>query len=304
MKKNLHIIIISVIFSIILWISISLSNDYYTTVQIPIRLINFPKGYTTGTSIPNDISVKLKGKGWKLITVELGVESNYLIPVRKKVGKITVNLYNYLVENHWLSSNVEVINISPDTLSFFVEKTVKRKLPIVTALNLDYKAGYGLASPVKIAPDFTLVTGPASYLKAMKEVPTEDISMENLDNKIIKQIPLKNIPGMKYQTGKVLVTLDVEKIVDRNIDNLFVKVIDVPKDRNVILLPGRITVTIRGGVEILGRINTSDFNAFVNYREVVLDTLGSVSPHVDIPPNVSLLSVKPERLGYIIKKFN
>ena len=122
MKKNLHIIVISVIFSIILWVSISLSNDYYATFQIPIKLVDFPNGFATGTPLPEDISVKLKGKGWKLITAELGSESDYIIPVGKKVGKRTINLYNYLVENQWLSSDVEVINILPDTLSFFVEK--------------------------------------------------------------------------------------------------------------------------------------------------------------------------------------
>ena len=61
MKKNLHIIILSVIFSAILWISISLSNDYYATVNVPLKLINFPTGYSTASSLPEDISVKLKG---------------------------------------------------------------------------------------------------------------------------------------------------------------------------------------------------------------------------------------------------
>ncbi len=304
MKKNLHIIIVSVLFSIILWVSISLSYDYYATFQIPIKLVDFPNGYATGTQMPDDISVKLKGKGWKLVTAELGSESNYIIPVGKKTGKRTINLYNYLVENQWLSSDVEVINISPDTLSFFVEKTLTRKLPIETELNLEFKPGYGLASPTKLTPDSTLVTGPVSYLKNLKEIPTENISLKEMYEKTIKIVSLKKISGMSYADSKVIVNLDVEKIVDKNVHNLRVNVIDMPKDRDVVLLPNKITLSVRGGIEILGRVDTSNFSAYVNYRDVVLDTVGSVAPHIKIPPNVSLIYVKPERLRYIIKRFN
>src|SRR5512146_1131847 len=120
MKKNLHIIVLSVIFSVILWISISLSNDYYATVNVPVKLVNFPAGYSTASSIPDQISVKLKGKGWKLLGVNLSAKSDYSISVEDS-GRINVNLYNFLGENQWLSTDVEVIDITPDSLSFYVE---------------------------------------------------------------------------------------------------------------------------------------------------------------------------------------
>ncbi|MBZ0199786.1 MAG: hypothetical protein K8H86_07960, partial [Ignavibacteriaceae bacterium] len=114
MRKNLHIILAAFTFSILLWGSISLSNDYYATIDLPVKLVNFPVGYTSGTKIPHDISVKLKGEGWKLASVNLGSKPEYNVSVKPDSGKQTVNLYNYLVENQWLSSDIEVINITPD----------------------------------------------------------------------------------------------------------------------------------------------------------------------------------------------
>ena len=55
MKKNLHIIIIAFLFSVILWVSISLSNDYYATFEIPLKLVNFPSGFATGTPLPEKV---------------------------------------------------------------------------------------------------------------------------------------------------------------------------------------------------------------------------------------------------------
>jgi len=304
MKKNLHIIIIAFLFSVILWVSISLSNDYYATFEIPLKLVNFPTGYATGTPLPEKVSIKVKGKGWKLIAVNLTSESDYIVPVGKETGRRTINLFNYYAENQWLSSDVEVINISPDTLSFFVEKIASKKVKIIPNLNLNFRNGYGLASKIIVTPDSTIISGPASYVRNMKSVPTESTEFNDLSDKIVEQISLKDIPGMTYKNKYISVSLDVQKIVDKNFNNLLVKIVDVPRDRNVILLPNRISIAVRGGIDILGRMDTTQFNAFVNYRDVVLDTLGSVVPHIKMPENTSLLFIKPERLRYIIKKYN
>jgi hypothetical protein len=199
---------------------------------------------------------------------------------------------------------VEVINISPDTLSFFVEKIASKKVKIIPNLNLNFRNGYGLASKIIVTPDSTIISGPASYVRNMKSVPTESTEFNDLSDKIVEQISLKDIPGMTYKNKYISVSLDVQKIVDKNFNNLLVKIVDVPRDRNVILLPNRISIAVRGGIDILGRMDTTQFNAFVNYRDVVLDTLGSVVPHIKMPENTSLLFIKPERLRYIIKKYN
>ncbi len=303
MKKNLHIIIISLLFSIILWISISLSSDYYTNLDIPVKLIDFPSGYSTGSLTPQSVSVKIRGKGWKLITFYLSSADYFLVPVGTRIGKRSVRLSNYLVDNQWLTSDLDVSSISPDTLSFIVEKTISRKLPISPDLNYVFRSGYGLASPISINPDSTIVTGPATYVEKLTSIPTKAIEFENLETLITRRVPLKKIFGMEYNDNSVQVTLDVQKIVDKNFDNLLVNVVDVPKDRSVLLMPNRISIGVRGGIDVLGKLDTTKFNAYVNYREVVLDTLGSVVPHIDMPENTTLLFIKPDRLRYIIKKF-
>jgi hypothetical protein len=303
MKKNLHIIVLSVIFSVILWISISLSNDYYATVNVPVKLTNFPTGYSTPSVIPKDISVKLKGKGWKLLGVNLSTKSDYNISVEDS-GKISVSLYNFLAENQWLSSDIEVIDISPDTLSFYVEKDYLKKVSIVADLDLSYKPGYGLASPVKIYPDSTTVYGPKSVVRNLTFVYTKRKSFKDLDDQTNEQVPLEDLPGVIYNNKDVQVNLNVQKIVDKNFDNVTVSIIDLPMDRDVVLLPNKITVGVRAGIEILGKMKSENIKAYVNYRDIVLDTLGSIIPKTDLPKNTTLEYIKPERLRYIIKKFN
>jgi YbbR domain-containing protein len=304
MKKKLPIIIISVIFSIVLWVSISLSNDYYATFRVPLKLVNFPDGYTNGSQLPNYISVKLRGKGWKLAALKLGRESDYTVSAGSDSGKKSVNLYNYSIDNQWLSSDIEIINITPDTLSFDVEKIVSKRVEIVPDLNLNFKPGFGLASEMVLAPESTWVFGPKSKIKKIRGIPTRKVTLSNLDDKAEEKVSLKNIAGLNYSNSNIDVILDVQKIVDKNFDNLLVDIIDVPADRSVILLPNKISVGLRGGVDVLAKLDNGKIKAHINYREVVLDTLGSIAPQVDLPENTFLLYIKPEKLRYIIKKFN
>jgi hypothetical protein len=302
MKKNLHIIILSLIFSVILWISISLSNDYYATIHVPLKLINFPIGYSTATRTPEEISVKVKGKGWKLVGVNLSSKSDYYISVID-TGKINVNLYNYLGENQWLTSDIDVIDIAPDTISFYVEKDFKRKVAIVPDLVLNYKTGYGLATPVKVTPETTSISGPGSIVRNLNFVYSQRELFDKLDTKIIKLVPLEDLPGVIYKDKEIQVSLDVQKIVDKTFEDILVQITDLPVDRNVVLLPNKISISVNGGIDILGRMDRDKVKAFVNYRDVVLDTLGSVVPHIELPENTSLEYIKPDRLRYIIKKF-
>lgn len=303
MKKKINIIIVSVIFSIILWISVSLSNYYFATIDVKLKVINLPEGYTTGTNLPDKISIKLKGKGWKLTAANIGSETEFYISAKSDSGWIKLNLNKSVIENPWLSSDVELISIQPDTVSFFVERIIAKKLKIIPNVTINYKSGYGLASPVYISPESVYVYGPASIIAKNPQILTENNVYSNLDSKVIEKIGLLERQGVRVENNDIMIYLNVQRIVEKNFDNIPVIVTDIPKDRDVILLPNKISVGVRGGIDYLGKITADQFKFYVNYRDVVLDTLGSIHPKYEIPEDLNLIYIKPENLNYIIKKF-
>ncbi len=303
MKKKIPLLIISIAFSVIIWGTISLSEEYYANVNVPLRVVGFPNGFSIGREIPENITIKLRGIGWKLFAVNIGKDVAYNISVKGDSGFIQIKLMDHLTDNRWMLSELDIIDIVPNSLSFSIERRVKKKLPIVADLNLDYKAGYGLAKQVVLEPDSIVVDGPQSVVSSLIEIKTKEIKLSSLDKLIIKNIGFIYLPGTSYGKKFVTVNLDVQRIVDKQFDDIDVEVLDVPPDRDVILLPNKISCNVRGGIEILGKLEKDQFRAFVFYRDVVLDTLGNVIPHIDLPVNTTLKYIKPERLRYIIKKF-
>ena len=303
MSKKLNIFIASIIFSIILWGSISLSDSYYTNIEVKLSLINFPDGYTTGSNIPEKIKLRVRGQGWRLVSINVGPETEFKVSVGGDSGKQNISLYNYLESNRWLLSDVDIINIYPDSLSFIVERKITRKLPVASGLNLDFKAGFDLASAIIFQPDSVTVQGPLSYLKSKKEIKTEDKSLVSLDSKTITEVALEKLTGFEYSTNLIETTLDVQRIVDKQFDNIPVEVIDSPPGREVVLLPNKVNLNLRGGIEILGKLKEEQFRVYVKYQTLVDDTTGSVVPEIILPKNISLQYTNPNRLRYVIRSF-
>lgn len=303
MNKKINIVIISLIFSAVLWISISLSNEYYISIKVNLKVIDLPYGYNTGSKLPSNIVIKMKGKGWKLAAESLGGESDFFVSAKYDSGKINLNLYNSLSDNRWLANDIEVINIYPDTLSFRVEKIVSKKIKISPSLKLTLKEGYGLAEPVYLYPESTIVYGPRSVIQNITYIPTEYVSFKNTDSEIKEKLSLTPIQGLSYDDNSAVLYLNIQKIVEMNFSSLPVKIYDIPTDRNIVILPNKITIGVQGGIEFLGKVTPDQFKVSVNYRNIVSDTSGSIVPDIQMPPNLSLIYIKPERLRYIIKKY-
>lgn len=303
MKKKIPLIIISIAFSIIIWGTISLSEEYYANVNVPLRVVGFPKGYTIGNEIPKNITIKLRGIGWKLFSVNIGKDVTYNISVSGDSGLMKIKLMDYLTDNRWMLSELDIIDIVPNSLSISIERRIKKKLPIVADLNLEFKAGYGLAKQVVLEPDSVVIDGPKSVVNSLTEIKTNTIRLSSLDKFTTKNIGFAYLPGTSFGRKFVTVNLDIQRIVDKQFDDIYVEVLDVPRGRDVILLPNKISCNVRGGIDILGKLDKDKFRAFVFYRDVVLDTLGNVTPQIELPANTTLKYIKPERLRYVIKKF-
>lgn len=303
MRKKVNIFVAAVLFSFVLWGSISLSDYYYANINVKLSFINFPNGYTTGSALPENISIRVKGQGWKLVSLNVSPDADFKVSARNDSGRQSVNLYNNLEYNRYLTSELEIIDIIPDTINFFVEKIISKKVQVVPELDLDFKPGYGLATESKYSPDSVLVYGPKSFIRNLTQVKTETISFKGLDSKVktIAALPRKN--GVTYNNSVINVSLDVQRIVDKQFYDIDIEVVDVPIGKNVLLLPNKIECSVRGGIEVLGKLDKGQFRAYVYYHDVLADTLGSVLPNIDLPLNTNLQFIKPERLRYVIKSF-
>ncbi|MBK8550631.1 MAG: hypothetical protein IPL53_06040 [Ignavibacteria bacterium] len=76
---------------------------------------------------------------------------------------------------------------------------------------------------------------------------------------------------------------------------------NVPLDKEVLLIPPKVNVSLRGGVEKLAQISSNDIKVNIEFGRIESDTLGFVIPEYIIPEETTLLKTEPQKLQYIIK---
>jgi hypothetical protein len=67
------------------------------------------------------------------------------------------------------------------------------------------------------------------------------------------------------------------------------------------LIPPRIEVVVRGGIDQLTIIEQMDFRAHIDFRAILADTSGSMEPQITSPEGVQVVARRPERIQYIVR---
>ncbi len=294
--------ILAFLISGMVWLSLSLSEQYYTTINVPIKITNLPVGYSFDGEFPEKLIVKMKMQGWKLLFVRNLQEEAFVVQAPKDFVNGKINFKSAISENPWLSGEGEIISISPEDAQIHVARSFSKKVKVCASLQLGFEDGFGLARPVEMDPDSITISGTKATLDKIDSVVTEMQKYTGLEKGISVQLALTKQQGITYSEEQVMVTLVVQKILDKDFTGVHVEAINLPPDRSVAFTPEEITVNARGGLDILGKLQSKDFRAYVDYKEILDDSLGVITPNVILPPFVEKNYLEPTKIRVVIKK--
>ncbi len=303
MKNNIITISLIFLFSVVLWGTISLKEDYFTTIKMPIKLITPTDSIAVSKIDASEVTINIKGEGWQLAKLSLTKDLNFSIRVRNKFGRHSINAKNELENNSWFSSNFQITEIIPENINLHVEKLRTKYLKIVPRINLGFKEGFNQVDKIVLSRDSVKVYGPWSILRNMDSIFTKEYTFNNLDKKIHERIELEIMGLMNYNTSFVYATIDIQKIVDKIFTNVLIETGDVPPSYILQPIPNSVDVKLRGGINVLGKMNSNDIKAVIDFRSAFVDTLGFLEPTLKIPPYSTIIEIKPNKIEYIIKQY-
>ena len=303
MKRKILTISLILSFSILLWVFVSFSGEFSITLNLPTQVIDVPENFSVSSMSAKDVSISLKGQGWQLAQHTLGRDPKFFIPSPAKIGNQEISIRNMLHANSWLSTTLQLAEITPEKISITIEKTQTRKVEIVPVLSLGYKPGYGLVSPIIIEPDSVLVSGPESLISNLNMINTEGRIISNLESGSSMVLGLKTPKFTNIDVRECKINFDIQKIVDKEFENLNILTKDIPSRYELILSPTKLSIILRGGIAKLSKLKGEDLNVYVKFDQAINDTIGALEPIIEIPEFTSLIDIKPNRLEYIIKKY-
>ncbi len=302
--KGLPIVLLSVVFGVLVWFSVAISDDYQVTVQAPLRIENVPPGKAISSSIPPTLTLRLRGKGWQMATELWLSDLTLTFPVQMFTGGKKAITLSDVAEKLSSKNGVQVLEMTPDSVYVRMDQQVQKTVAVVLDCQLAFKEGYGPVGPTIVAPESVTVFGAEEVLRSIDSWSTVHGTFDNLRGPLEADLPLASAGSRVVQlsVSRVHLSADIEPFAEKTVSGLLVDVKDVEPSRELILIPPKIDVVIRGGIRQLSTIAADDFHVSVDYRNVVADSSGYVDAEILAPPGVQVVARKPEHLQYVVRR--
>lgn len=304
MRFKYHILAASFIVSLLLWVSLNLNLSYEIERKIPVR-INVNKPFAVANELPLTIDVKVKARGWTLLRLftSVNLSFNYDVYVTKS-EQITILTKQYLNDNAASVQNLTVTYVKPESLYVKIGRYEEKHVKVVPRVYVDCREGYQTVGLPLVEPDSILVGGSAQILDSLKYIFTEDLIYKNANSAIDDVVRLSDsLSNVLWRSAeRVRLKVNVELAAEKEFKNVEIRTVNVPLDKDVLLIPQILTVNLKGGVNQLADIDNTKILANIYYNDLLSDTVGAVLPKFALPEGVSVLYFKPERIQYVIKK--
>ncbi len=305
MRKQIFLIIYSVIFAVFLWLSVSLNFLYNINIKIPLD-VKLRDNQALADDLPGEIEVVLRGRGWDLLGMWFSKDLNYILDLSSVKRNLKLSIQQTIGEKINLPSDVTVVGAYPDTLNIDFDNISTKYVRVKNNVTISLKEGYEIVGSPKITPDSVKITGAASVLSKIKYISTEKKEYKSINSNLNVDISLSDSMSnlVKIEPRMVKIFYIIELAAEKKFEDLNIMIKNVPRDKEVLLIPPNLTLSLRGGVDLLTKISPSDFKISIDYDMIEKDTLGSVTPNIEIPENLTLINFTPQKFQYIIKRKN
>jgi YbbR domain-containing protein len=168
--------LVALIAAILLWYGLAGQQDQNISVRgvkAALTLVNMPRELVLMSSVPDTISLQLRGPLTKSLSAAAGLEV-YLDLTDARSGTSTFTIDASAIS---LPTDVEVVSIEPSEITLELERLISANLPLRPVLEgvpaPGFSIGETLISPVQIG-----VQGPESKVRKLKFVDTTPVSVE------------------------------------------------------------------------------------------------------------------------------
>ena len=200
--KNTGLKILSLFLAFVLWMVVFQGDQIVDqTFEVPVRVVPGPESVVMGQSA---LTVKVAVQGTPILLRRLlPADIVARIPLSKEEeGEQEIAISR---EHLGLPGELEVVRITPPSLSVTLEQKERKRVPILPTLAGDPAPGFRVGK-VRKQPSTVVVEGARSEVEALEGVPTRPVDISGTRESLQQEVPLAD-------TGKKTVMLAEDVVV-------------------------------------------------------------------------------------------
>ncbi|NOZ46540.1 MAG: hypothetical protein GXO79_07125 [Chlorobi bacterium] len=296
------------------WLLNALSKEYITNIHYPVRYSNFPKNKVLVGDLPVKLDIRVKAFGFTLLKYKIKPS---LAPINLDLRSTTFyqssNLHktaNYYILTRYerdkidkqLSSEIQVIEISPDTIHFQFVNVIQKKIPVKANLNVAYEKQFMQNGKIIIEPDSIIIKGPQTILDTINYFKTKNEKFVNVSDTITENVELLTIKNVKTSKSKVKIIWPVEKFTETTIF-IPIEISNLPDTLNMTIFPKKLKVSFLVALSNYEKVKEFMFKAFVDYSKINESLNDKLKIElIKYPDFISSIKQYPLNVEYIIEK--
>ncbi|MBD3374928.1 hypothetical protein GF406_07845 [candidate division KSB1 bacterium] len=297
--------IASTLLAIFIWFLVVTGGTFTHIVTVPITTPQSSATHIITNEIPKRARIRVRSNGTSLMGFLIFREASLYLDFPWQVG--TLELHpdkdNVLVTGN--AKNINVLElISPKTIVLNIEDLVEKEVPVKPGFTLKTQPGYTIVGDIELTPSRIKIRGAKSIVDTCQYVETEDASWDNLKRPLRNRIDLKE-PSFKtliLLENKVQVFADIQKLMEKQIERVPIKVINLPPQTKAIVVPSTLSLVVEGGVNVVSKVTTEDIVATIDYQkyEEPQDTPFPVS--IEPLPEIRFRDIKPQKFKIVLER--
>ena len=276
-RKKILLFSIFLLISVFIWLLNALSKDYTSEIEYPLIYNDFPEERVIVGEPPGHLDLRINAAGYALLRYKLFRKP---VPISFKVSALTLNrpgqdssrayiLTRYLKDQvaRQLPSELQLLEIKPDTLHFQFARKISHKLRIVPDFVFEVDQQFTTKEGIILDPDSVLVTGPDVVLDTLHLVRTVRSDLGLLTKNYSDKVRLMKLKGLEYSVSRVNCFIELEKFTEVQL-SIPVEVLNLPDTLSLQTFPSRIKLTCNVGLSKYDRIEGNLFRAVVDYSSI------------------------------------
>jgi hypothetical protein len=308
-KKIPKTFISFLIISLLIWLLITLSKEYTTSIVFPVSYTDLPQDKLLEKDPVGEIEFLVKGSGFKILSSKFS--RNSILLNTDNLGKKTATKYFFLPKNQQVNiqkqllSGLQIQQIVKDTIYLEIGSLTSKKVPVRLDLNIKYHVGHGASTPIKIVPDSILISGPKKQVSKIKELKSSFLTLDdvksNFENTLSIMKP-ENAKNINFSNETVKIKGSVEKFTEGSFKIPF-KVINLPSDIQIVTLTKTVEVVFIVGLSDFNKMNINSFRVECDFETSEKNNLGYLLPKIVMKPDlVKSIRVLPNKIDFLIQK--
>lgn len=287
------------------WLFVSLDEDYEADFIVPIHLKNVPENVVITTDLARELHVTLKDKGATLLNYKYGQKIAPVVVDFEEYANhsghsrfLTSDLVRQVVSQ--LSSATKIVSVKPDTLEFYFNYGLFKRVPVRIQGTIHTDSHYYL-STVSVKPDSVAVYAIRSILDTITAAYTRPLYVRNLTDTMTMNVELSRVKGAKFEPSRVKVSLFAEQMTEKTVQ-VPVQWVNFPATKSLRTFPSKVNVTFQVGMAMYRRITAADFVLVVNYEELLENRTNKCRLSLKtIPTGVTHVRIYPQEVDYLIE---